>query len=163
MGLTQLNPLLPSQNFVAAPLTGTFYNSLKPVGDPISSLQRLMFGCLHHSCWAIHCVFIVIYEHPLKDRLFWQRLAEFFGVYETIPYNPNHGRIAKLLCSKHSPTAPICALLYFMYAGWDPKQLDKVCTECGCGYVYGLHCFRSTPVFFVFYNMDKAIERLSGK
>ncbi|KAF0289938.1 putative lysosomal acid lipase/cholesteryl ester hydrolase [Amphibalanus amphitrite] len=60
---------------------------------------------------------------PIRVPL--HRLAEFFGMYETMPYDPKNGRIGKIFCNKYAPTKPICAILFFMYAGWDPKQLDK--------------------------------------
>ena len=59
-------------------------------------------------------------------ELFLQRLAELFGVYQTRPYNPKGGRRGRIFCSKLSPTKPLCALLFFLYAGWDSDQLDKV-------------------------------------
>jgi len=59
---------------------------------------------------------------PIRTPLV--RLLYQLGIYE-IPYRQSVVKFAKLFCSKHSPTAMLCALFMFALAGWDPEQLDK--------------------------------------
>ena len=106
------------------PIMHTYMHALTYSNGNLTSLvmPTAMISGSFGGIWLVKLQFV-----SLNDLFsFRQRLAELFGMYETVPYDPNLGRIAKVFCNKYAPTKPICALLFFMYAGWDPKQLDKV-------------------------------------
>jgi len=60
---------------------------------------------------------------PIRDLL--SGITQQLGSGEILPHKKLYGILAKIFCSKHSPTVVFCALGMFALAGWDPKQLDK--------------------------------------